>query len=380
MNARIDKGMGKMLKVGDWVEVRSKGEILATLDENGCLDSVPFMPEMLQFCGRRFRVQKSAHKTCDYSKPGVCTRRVRDTVHLETRCDGSAHDGCQAGCMLYWKSAWLKVVSARVAFVPEGGAQTSDRSGGCTEADLWARTKTPNSDPAAPRYVCQTTQVPLIGEELWPWDFRQYLKDYWSGNVTLGRLIWSSVYSIYYNISEAGIGAGRPLRWFYNKLRFLWGGSLWPRTPGVLAPGSPTPTVSLNLQPGELVRIKSHEEILKTVTSENLNRGMRWDAELVPYCGGTYRVLNRVSRLIHEQTGKMTEMKTPCITLDSVVCQGRYTFGRMMCPKAMYPYWREIWLERVNATASDTDTEATSKSVREPGVPSEPVSIPGTRG
>jgi hypothetical protein len=35
------------LKVGDVVEVRSAAEILATLDENGALDSMPFMPEML---------------------------------------------------------------------------------------------------------------------------------------------------------------------------------------------------------------------------------------------------------------------------------------------------------------------------------------------
>jgi hypothetical protein len=53
------------LRVGDVVEVRSEGEILATLDENGELDAMPFMPEMLQFCGRRFRVDKVAVKTCD---------------------------------------------------------------------------------------------------------------------------------------------------------------------------------------------------------------------------------------------------------------------------------------------------------------------------
>src|SRR4051794_26168577 len=31
----------------DWVQVRSREEILATLDENGQLDGMPFMPEML---------------------------------------------------------------------------------------------------------------------------------------------------------------------------------------------------------------------------------------------------------------------------------------------------------------------------------------------
>jgi len=108
-----------------------------------------------------------------------------------------------------------------------------------------------------------------------------------------------------------------------------------------------------HLQPGELVRVKSHEEILKTVDSGNKNRGMYWDAELVPYCGGTYRVLKRVTKLIDEKTSKMVEMKNPCIILDTVVCQARYSQCRMLCPKSMYPYWREIWLERVEAKASE---------------------------
>src|SRR5262249_35222364 len=53
------------LRAGDLVEVRSEPEILATLDAEGRLDGLPFMPEMLQYCGQRFRVFKSAHKTCD---------------------------------------------------------------------------------------------------------------------------------------------------------------------------------------------------------------------------------------------------------------------------------------------------------------------------
>ena len=53
------------LRAGELVEVSSEDEILATLDERGELDGLPFMPEMLQFCGRRFRVAKQAFKLCD---------------------------------------------------------------------------------------------------------------------------------------------------------------------------------------------------------------------------------------------------------------------------------------------------------------------------
>ena len=99
--------MGSRLRAGDWVEVCSKEEILATLDADGELEGMPFMPEMLAYCGQRLQVYKSAHKTCDTVFP-VRGRRVHRTVHLSTRCNGQAHGGCQAACLLFWKEAWLK--------------------------------------------------------------------------------------------------------------------------------------------------------------------------------------------------------------------------------------------------------------------------------
>jgi len=334
------------LRIGDWVEVRSKEEILRTLDNSGRLDGMPFMPEMLQYCGQRFRVHKLAHKTCDYTTPyPYRTRRLERTVHLETRCDGAAHGGCQAGCLLYWKDSWLKRVDDALAGATESASVTRD---GCQEADLYAKVSVSNSDSTL-RYLCQATEIPSATTPLAWWDVRQYIQDYRSGNVTVGRLLSVLVYSAYYNLSQAGIGLGKPMRWLYNRLYWVWRGSKWPRTPGVLPDGAGTPAQTLNLQPGELVRVRSHEEILQTVTVSNRNRGMFWDAELVPYCGGSYRVLKRVERLIDEKTGAMLQMKTPCIILDSVVCQARYSDCRLLCPKAMYPYWREIWLERIEA-------------------------------
>src|SRR5215471_6629580 len=99
------------LRVGEFVEVRSAEEIMATLDEKGELDNLPFMPEMLQFCGKRLTVHMVAHKLCDtISASGL--RWMSDVVHLTgTRCDGQAHGGCQTGCLLYWKEAWLRRVT-----------------------------------------------------------------------------------------------------------------------------------------------------------------------------------------------------------------------------------------------------------------------------
>src|SRR5689334_19126751 len=93
--------INRNLRVGDVVEVRSEAEILATLDADGRIDGLPFMPEMLKYCGQRFSVYKSAHKTCDtIEKSGL--RRMKNAVHLEgLRCDGEYHGDCQAACLLF---------------------------------------------------------------------------------------------------------------------------------------------------------------------------------------------------------------------------------------------------------------------------------------
>jgi hypothetical protein len=81
---------------GDLVEVRGASEILATLDENGETEALPFMPEMLPLLGRRFVVSERAEKLCD-TVTYTGSRRMHDAVMFDNglRCDGSGHDGCQ---------------------------------------------------------------------------------------------------------------------------------------------------------------------------------------------------------------------------------------------------------------------------------------------
>ena len=71
---------------------------------------------------------------------------------------------------------------------------------------------------------------------------------------------------------------------------------------------------------------------------------MTFDGEMLPYCGQEARVLRRVERIIDEKTGRMLHFKNPCIVLDDVTCTAAY---HRQCPRGIYSYWREIWLERV---------------------------------
>ena len=100
------KGLA-MLLPGHWVEVLPASEILQTLDAFQAMDGLPFMPEMLPFCGKRFQVARRAERTCSYM-PGPL-RRMEHAVTLgRSTCDGAMHGGCQMGCVFFWNEAWLK--------------------------------------------------------------------------------------------------------------------------------------------------------------------------------------------------------------------------------------------------------------------------------
>jgi hypothetical protein len=332
---QVPAGHALNLRVGEIVEVRSEAEILATLDEHGELDGLPFMPEMLAWCGRRVRVHKRALKACD-TIDWTGMYRMRDAVHLEgSRCDGRAHGGCQAGCTIYWKEAWLKRVPAgepAVDLDPEPA--TPPR---CTLATLTEATRRA-PDPAAPgepRFACQATELRRAAPERIPsWDARQYVQDVRSGNagaLATIRTVWVGLFNEYQDLSRRFLP--RPLR--------IRAGRRYPYIEGSL---SKTPVETLDLQPGELVRVKSKEEIVKTLDTSNANRGMSFDGEMVRYCGREARVLRRVEQIIDEQSGRMVRFKNPCIVLEDVTCTGAY---HRQCPRGIYPYWREIWLERV---------------------------------
>lgn len=312
-------------------------EILAGLDERGELDSPPFMPEMLEFCGRRLVVDKIAFKTCDtVTWSGL--RRMTDTVHLAgARCDGQAHGGCQAGCLIFWKTAWLTKVSGP----SRDRGEPAEQRTGCTPERLTDvalgayRPRDPGADQ--PRYSCQATELTRAAPVGIPfWDVRQYVQDVRTGNAPAGKVVKGLAIGAF-NLTQEMSRRKLPERFR------IQGGRRYPFIHGT---ADKTPVEKLDLQPGEWVRVKSIEQISPTLGADNSNRGLSFDGEMLKYCGRTARVLRRVDHIIDELTGQMLTMKTPCIVLADVTCTSDF---HRSCPRGIYAYWREIWLERVPA-------------------------------
>jgi hypothetical protein len=369
------------LRAGELVEVRSRSEILATLDARAAKDALPFMPEMLQYCGQRFTVYKRAHKTCDTIRKPVGLRMDR-AVHLTgVRCDGGAHGGCQAGCLLFWKEAWLKRVPDREQpREPLGPEPTGPTGPGCTEADVFeaTRRKTNGTPTDAEIFVCQATELPRATSSLAWWDVRQYFEDITSGNIGVAELgfgLATATFNlavrtirrcveamrhlvsrrpiVYAEVPGVGIGQGVSIGEPAESPRSVATyaraavNNLLVEYPYIRGKLHKTPSIPLNLEPGELVQIRSKAEILQTLDVNSRNRGLAFDVEMVPYCGGTYRVLRRVEKIVNEKTGEMLRLPSNCIVLDGVVCKGCLSRHRLFCPRSIYSYWHEVWLNRV---------------------------------
>ena len=355
------------LRVGESVRVRSEAEILATLDAQGEIDGLPFMPEMRPLCGHSFRVHRRADKTCDTISGSLGARRMRDAVHLAgVRCDGGDHGGCEAACLVFWKEAWLERDEASRRgvlepvirpFLSGGTSLPAIGASPCTRALVErAAIRSSGDEPA---YRCQITQLLEATTPLSPWLPVPYLRDWLGGNVTLGAMLRVALMRL---LTRLVWGRGFRLKVrIYDVVARVLGEPAWPFHPG-LGVGS-APREVLDLKPGDLVEVKSHAEILSTLRGWS-HRGLSFAPEMVRYCGGTYRVRARVEKILDERSGRMLHMKNDCIVLEDVVCKSECSTGRLFCPRGIYPYWREVWLRKLESASVDSEASEVSAGLR----------------
>lgn len=314
-------------RAGDRVLVRPPEEILSTLAADGTLDRLPFMSEMLDWCGKSFRVQHRVEKTCVDLKPPAWGDKQRfpanDVVILDgPRCDGRDHDGCKHGCRIFWKEAWLIPMNA--------GARTTPSCETGLE-DLRACLKVKSDET---HYYCQSTELSKA-TEAFPgrhklWWVRIPFREIRNGDRSVSEVLKLFVL------------------WYWQRLRYDANSKMYH------GPHKRTPSESLNLQPGDLVRVKSRAEITQTLDHNGRNRGMAPSLEMMRCCGGVAEVRYRVDRIIDERTGKMREIHDT-VTIQNMrgnetlceECLCSYQLGD--CPRGELMYWREIWLERVSS-------------------------------
>jgi len=137
----------------------------------------------------------------------------------------------------------------------------------------------------APTYKCQVTQLLQAAPDTLPWrDVSQYVDDVRSGNASMHFAARAFLVGGFNRVQHVSHRLPRQLR--FRK------GKDWGFIEG--RPGT-TPTGETGLQAGDWVRIKSKEEIMKTLNEQQLNRGLGFEAEMARFCGRTVRVARRGS-------------------------------------------------------------------------------------
>jgi hypothetical protein len=103
------------LKPGEWVEVRSKEEIAATLTPKGYNRGLWFDREMAAFCGGKYQVrERIVHFIDEFRDNGRMVEMKRDAVTLEgVFCSGELSRQrwfCPRQIYPYWRECWLRRV------------------------------------------------------------------------------------------------------------------------------------------------------------------------------------------------------------------------------------------------------------------------------
>jgi hypothetical protein len=270
---------------------------------------------------------------------------MHNTGHLANlRCDGSAHGGCDATCLLFWKEAWLRKINDND--IIENTTRTTNRAKdymSCSIEGLYKATRatTTESQVGEEIYYCQATELIKASFPLPWWDIRQYWREYASGNVDVKEI--AKILSIgFLNVIIKTRGFGRI---FY----LITGYRQYPFMNNRLMVNRVTPCETLNLQPGEVVQVRNIDEILKTL-KEWKNRGLVYDphGEMVKYCGKKLKVLKKVRKVIDEKTGRLLTLKNESVILEGAICCGHHSPNRLLCPRSLYSFWRDIWLQRVD--------------------------------
>ncbi len=299
------------MRPGDLVQVKTPDEILATLDEAGTLNRLPFMSEMIEFCGKQFRVSSRVVKTC-FTGPGSAPRSFEDddVVLLEDlRCSGTAHDGCQKSCAIFWREAWLRKID-HVSPQSEISSDSKKRLQSRLKVSVGPKT-----------YFCQASE--LLNATYRISRFQRYwmcFTDIREGNCSAAEMAKRiAVFAVWK---------------FRRRLR------------GEFARGNKrtTPVSSLSLKPGESVEVKSLASIIETLDERASNRGLSFSPGMRGICETQCTVKRRIDRIIVDGTGEMRELRNT-VQLEGSLCGCAYqAVGG--CSRREINYWREIWLRR----------------------------------
>ena len=96
---------------------------------------------------------------------------------------------------------------------------------------------------------------------------------------------------------------------------------------------------------GEMVRVKSFEELTQYLDEHNRTEGLTFMPGMQELCGREFKVLKRVRAIFDEREWRMLRIKNTYI-LEGAICDSRGLYEREGCDRCCFYFWKDVWLEK----------------------------------
>ena len=259
--------------------MRSAREILATLDDDGTVrGSRRSCPRCSSTSASGIRVSKRLEKICDYFAEAAEPRSLRPergAAAVNLRCDGSAHDGCHgptAGSSGRRRGC-AHVVAQHAPHDPEAEAAALAE----LERRVQRRSVSRGSSTTDPEEVwrCQATEAPRASTPIRrPTRVGRTSESSRAGTSAIWRLLARCVPCALRSASVGSCGSSTSCR-SRSRARIV------------------SRVRRLDLEPGDVVEVRSLEEIGRTLDERGDSAASSTSAEMAPACGKRFRVNER---------------------------------------------------------------------------------------
>jgi len=101
----------------------------------------------------------------------------------------------------------------------------------------------------------------------------------------------------------------------------------------------------LNLQAGDVVRVRTKEEIKQTLDEKSQFEGVEFMETMWEFCGQTQKVLKRVEKILDPYQNRLRKCRSMVI-LEGLFCHGD-PLHALECDRTCLYYWKEAWLEKL---------------------------------
>lgn len=263
------------------------------------------MNRMFSFCSQTYQVKKTVHNFFDEYRYKLYKTGLPFYILDGLLCDGAdepSHQQCDRSCYFLWHEDWLEGIS-NLHLPKTKGIHANKPDAVANEI----------TQPVQEIPFCQLTNIHDLAQK------NSWFNDFFQMRTKILRT-WK-----------------RTLRFGWNRLSRQLRPS--PRAESLKE------DIDGSIQEGDIVKIKSWDELRKLLDDRGRYRRLFFINEMYEFCDKEYIVLKVIDSYYDEARNKMCKSKNVVI-LEDVECSGRQRLYRTECDRSCFFFWHTAWLKK----------------------------------